>query len=182
MTPAERFLAHLDDLTDGREPTVRPMEPSRSDLPPVSVLTYVDLLGPGDLTAFTYGLSLADHADWRHGKAELCISLRSTDLNWALAMGHLAESLRGKCPFTYGDVLPLGRISAESAMSDFLVMAPGFLDGKASQVDVGADRPIHIAGLHPIHQSERHYITTHGLEAFWHLDWDAYDPRRPPAA
>lgn len=182
MTPGERYKAHLDQLTAGLEPNVHPMEPSRPDLPPVSVLTYVDLLGPGDLTAFTYGLSLADHPDWRYGKGELCISLRSTDVSWALAMGYLAESLRGTCPFTYGNVIPLGKISAESAMTDFLVMAPGFLDEEASRVDVGGDRPIHIAGLYPIYESERRYLEAHGLEAFWDLDWDAYDPRRAPAA
>jgi len=40
---------------------------------------------------------------------------------------------------------------------------------------------IHITGIYPIHEAERQYITDHGLEAFWALDWDLYDTTRPPA-
>jgi hypothetical protein len=49
-------------------------------------------------------------------------------------------------------------------------------------IDVGDDRPINIAGMYPIHGTERQFIRTRGVEAFWKLDCDLYDVRRPPAA
>jgi hypothetical protein len=177
---AERYLAHLDGLTGGVEPHFLPVESSRSNLGRVFALCYTDLPEPGMLTAFTYGLSQADHPDWRLAKPELCISVQSTDVAWALAMGHLADSLRGTCPFSSGNTIAFGDpISDESAMTDFVVFAPISLAPEAYLgIDVGDDLPISIAGLYPIHESERCYIRTHGLEAFWTMDWDPYDPSR----
>jgi hypothetical protein len=40
---------------------------------------------------------------------------------------------------------------------------------------------IHITGIYAIHETELQYITDHGLEAFWALDWDLYDTTRLPA-
>ena len=176
-------MAHLDELSGGVEPAILPIESSRPDLQRVFVLSYVDLPEPGMLTAFTYGLSLADHPDWRFGKPELCISVRSADDAWALAMGDLADGLRGDCPFSYGNTIAFGPISDESKMTDFVVFAPISLDEDAYLgIDVGEARPITIQGLYPIHESERRSIDEHGLEAFWQLDWDPYDVRRSPAA
>jgi len=178
----ERYLAHLDRLSGGVEPRFQPIESAKPGLRGVTAIIYEDLPEPGQLTGLTYGLSLADHPDWRLGKPELCISVRSTDIAWALAIGYLAEHLRGSCPFGYGSTINFGdRVSPESAMTAFAIFAPAILDrDDYLGIDVG-DTTINIAGCYPIHDTELRYITDNGLEAFWQLDWDPYDVTRPPA-
>jgi hypothetical protein len=151
-------------------------------------LIYKDLPERGDLTALTYGLSLADHPDWRLGKPELCISVRSSDDAWALAAGCLAEGLQGSCPFCYGNTINFQeQVSPESQMTSFLVFAPAVLDRRDfTGIDVsppGHDGHdiINIAGLYPIHEIERQYVDEHGLTAeFWDREWDPMDVSRPP--
>lgn len=183
LTRVERYLAHLDQLTGGIEPTFTSVESTHDGLPRLTVLTYEDIPERGMLTALTYGLSLADHADWRLGKPELCLSVASQDKSWALAMGFLAESLRGEAPFCYGNTFGFGeQIAPESAMDAFVVFAPAVLErDDFTGIEVGDRLPINIAGLYPIHAAERLYIGEHGLEAFWAVDWDVYDVGRPPA-
>lgn len=178
----ERYLAHLDQLTAGAEPRFQPIESTKPGLKGVTTLVYEDT-PPGLLAGVTYGLSLADHADWQLGKPELCISVRSTDISWALAVGFLAEQLRGSCPFCYGDTINFGeRVSPESEMTAFAVFAPAVLDREDyTGINVGDTKPINIAGCYPIHDAEKQYIQDNGLEAFWDLDWDPYDVTRPPA-
>src|SRR6266508_5401819 len=92
-THIERFLAHLDALTGNREPEFWPIESTKPPMKGLTAVTYPDLPEPGFLTAVTYGLSLADHELWRHGKPELCISVRSTDRSWAQAAAFIAERM-----------------------------------------------------------------------------------------
>lgn len=183
---AERYLAHLDSLSGGIEPEFHRIEPEPGGAP-VSVIVYPDTPEPGHFTAFTYGLSLADHPAWRFGRPELCVSVRSADIAWALVAGRLAARLRGRCPFTYGDLLDYGApVSAESPMHAFVVFAPMILE-RADHVgiDVGDGDPadqISIAQLYPVHPSELEYLTEHGLtEEFWQQEWDPFDVTRPPA-
>ena len=182
---AENYLAHLDRLSGGVEPRFLPVESTHQDRKNITVIAYADL--PAGLhTAFTYGLSLADHPDWHLGRPELCISVRSDDESWAYAAGHLAERLRGSCPFSYGNTVRLGTpVTPESSLDAFVVFAPAVLDRDDCRVDVsppgqeGQDI-IHIAGLYPIHENELRYISDQGLKAFWDQDWDLYDTTRPP--
>ena len=186
ISRAEKYLAHLDRLSGGVEPRFLPVESTQRGRTDITVITYANL--PAGLhTAFTYGLSRTDHPDWRHGRPELCISVRSDDESWAYAAGHLAERLRGKCPFTYGNTIRFGKpVAPESALDAFVVFAPAVLDRDDCRIDVsppgqeGQDI-IHIAGLYPVHENELRYITDHGLKAFWDNDWDMYDTTRPPA-
>jgi hypothetical protein len=182
----EKYLAHLDRLSGGVEPRFLPVESTHEDLKGVTVIAYENL-PEGLNTALTYGLSLADHPDWRHGRPELCISVRSDDERWARVVGHLAERLRGSCPFSYGNTIRFGQpVTPQSPLTAFVVFAPAVLDRGDCHIDVsppghkGHDI-IHITGIYPIHEAERQYITDHGLEAFWALDWDLYDTTRPPA-
>jgi hypothetical protein len=181
-TRIERFLAHLDVLTEGVEPEFWPVESTKPGMKGLTAITHPDVPEPGFLTAITYGLSLADHELWRHGKPELCISVRSTDRRWAQAAAFIAEQLRGECPFQYGDTVNFGEpISTESAMDAFFVFSPAVLGREDTRVEVGDDHPVNIVGLYPIHRSEREFIKLHGLDAFWNLDWDPYDVARQPA-
>jgi suppressor of fused protein SUFU len=154
---------------------------------------YADLPEPGHLTGLTYGLSLAEHPDWHAGKPELCICVQSEDVAWALAVAHLAESLRGDCPFDYGSTIDFGeRISDESEMASFVIFAPVVLDrddyqhihvggGPEANGQADPDDVVNIAGCYPIHDVELEFIQEQGLEAFWQLEWDPYDVTRPPA-
>ncbi|MEV1290082.1 suppressor of fused domain protein [Micromonospora sp. NPDC049679] len=182
----ENYLAHLDRLSGGVEPRFLPVTSTKEGLKGVTIIAYRDL--PADLaTALTYGLSLAAHPHWKFGSPELCLSVRSEDDRWAWAVGHLAESLRGSCPFSYGNTIDFGeRISPESEMTAFVVFAPAVLDSADCRIDVSVPGHeghdiIHLAGMYPIHQAERQYIGEHGLESFWKLDWDPYDVSRSPA-
>ena len=180
----ERFLAHLDEISGGIEPRFLPIESTHEGLKGVTAITYEDIPEPGMLTAITYGVSLADHTGWRLGKPELCITVQSTDVIWARAVGFIAEQLRGVCPFSYGDTLNFGeRITPDSDMTAFVVFAPAVLERDSYlDIDVGDELPINIAGCYPIYESERQYIRANGLEAFWQLDWDIYDVHRRPVA
>lgn len=177
----ERYLAHLDRLTPGREPRFLAMESSNPALKDVVAITYEDLPEPGFLTAASYGLSLAEHPEWRLGRAELCISVRSRDERWARAMALVADQLRGVSPFAYGETINFReRISPESSMSSFVIFAPAILDrADYLNIDIGDTMPIHLQGVYPIHETERVWIKQHGLAAFWQLDWDPYDVARP---
>ncbi len=182
-TRAERYLAHLDRLTGDAEPTITGFPSSDPALPGVTVMTYRDLPEPGMLTALTYGLSLGRHPDWRHRRPELCLTLRTDDDRWALAMGALAAQLRGSCPFAYGDTIDYGGpVTEGSPLSAFVVFAPAALAREDFLgLEVGEGDVVDIAGLYPVHASERAQIREHGLEQFWTAtEWDPYDVQRPP--
>ncbi|WP_028925821.1 suppressor of fused domain protein [Pseudonocardia acaciae] len=180
-TRAARFLAHLDRLSGGVEPTFHPIEPSTPGGEKTWVIAYRNL-ADGLLTGITYGLSSTDHPDWRFGRPELIINVASTDISWALAIGHLVDRLRGDCPFSYGNTIDFGvPIAPDSTMSAFMIFAPSTLDPEDSGIDVGDEKPINLSECYPIHDSELRYIAEHGLEAFWKLDWELYDVTRPPA-
>ncbi|MGO4255400.1 suppressor of fused domain protein [Marmoricola sp. RAF53] len=185
-TSVERYLAHLDHLSGGVEPEFFRIG-SHDAGPSVTTIVYRDLPETGLLTAFTYGLSLADHPEWRTGRPELCISMQSDEVAWGLAVGHLASTLAGDCPFRYGDTIDVGEpITAGTRMSAFLVFAPsvvdreGYLNVLGEPEGAAPSQVVNIAGMYPIHQSEREFIRAEGLEAFWKLDWDPYDPLRDP--
>ena len=180
---AERYLAHLDTLSGGIEPAFTRFDADRRGDPAVTVARYDDLPEPGFLTALTYGLSLGEHPEWRFGKPELCITVQARDREWGHALGHLVAQLRGTCPFAYGYTINFNeRIAEESDMTAFVVFAPAVLDREDfTGIDVGDDLPINIAGMYPIHETERTWILEHGLQAFWDLDWDPYDVGRPAA-
>jgi hypothetical protein len=182
LTRVERFLTHLDGLSGGVEPSFWPVESTKPGIKGLTAIGYKDTPEPGLFLGVTYGLSLAEHKDWRYGKPELCVCVRSDSPTWLLAMATLAEQLRGECPFRYGDTLNFGEpISEESQLDGFVVFAPSVLDKDEAKVDVGDALPIHIVGTYPTYFRERTFIQQNGLEAFWGLRWDPYDVTRPSA-
>ena len=179
----ERFLAHLDRVSGGIEPRFTRIASTKPGLHGVTVISYDGVPEPGMLTAITYGLSLAEHPEWRLGKPELAISVGSLDPAWGFELGHLAEELRGECPFSYGDTINVGEpVVPESSLDAFVVFAPAVL-GREDYlgIDVGDELPVNIQGVYPIHQSEVAFIHEHGLGPFWDRDWDPYDVTRRPA-
>jgi hypothetical protein len=178
----ERYLAHLDALSGGVEPQFWPIESTKPGLKGLTAIGYRELPEAGMFLGLTYGLSLADHPLWRHGKPELCICVASDDPLWVLAVATLAEHLRGDCPFQYGDTLDFGEpVAPGTDMDGFVAFAPSVLDRDDARVEVGDGHPINLVGLYPTFLSERQFIRQRGLEAFWKLDWDPYDVGRGPA-
>lgn len=183
---ADRYLARLDELTGGAEARLLPVPSTHDGLGDLTVVAFRNT--PEDLqTSFTYGVSFAQHDDWRDGRPELCLSVRSTDGRWAQALGVMAENLRGRCPFRYGDVIRFeSPIAPESAMTAFLIFASTVLPPEVTRVEVGppgredAD-VVNLHGVYPIHESEAVYLGTHGIESFWRMDWDRHDVTRSPA-
>jgi hypothetical protein len=181
MNNAERFIEHLHRLTGRPERTVRRVDSSRPGLRPVFVFVYDNWPEDGFSTGFTFGLSDADHPDWKLGKPEVMISVASHDESWAFAAACVAERLRGRCPFCYGDTIRFGSaISEESELDAFLVFAPPFLEKSQSCVELG-DFTCNIVGLYPIFSSEIALYEEIGLKEFWHLPgWDPFDVHRRP--
>jgi Suppressor of fused protein (SUFU) len=181
---AERFLDRIAELAGGREPHIHAVPDTRPEvhLPQVFAFAFQDTPEPGLITGFTFGLSQARHPDWRLGRPELAITVESNDVGWPIAIGLMAERLRGECPFSYGNTINIGEpITDETRMTAFVVFGPAFpVENDASRIDVGDDLPIFLTGCYPIHQSEMDFITRRGLEAFWNLEWDPMDVRRGP--
>jgi len=149
----------------------------------VTALVYRDLPEPGFITGLTYGLSLADHPEWRLGKPELMITVESTDINWAIVPAIFADEWRGQQAFIYGSTMNHGEpICPETKMSAFVIFAPAILEPADCDIDVGEPRKVILNGCYPIHESERKFIQANGLEAFWKLDWDPFDVGRAPVA
>jgi hypothetical protein len=150
-------------------------------IPGVTSIVYKDIPEKGYTTAFTYGLSLIKHPEWKFGRPELCISVESSSIHWGKVIGFIANKLRGDFPFSYGQIINFhAQISDDSEMDAFFVFAPSTLDRDGySDIDIGADYKINIAGLYPMYSDEFEVYQKIGLEAFWHHpNYDNYSVRR----
>lgn len=179
-TPAERYLAHLDQIFQ-QEPALYINESLIDGVPGVTTIVYRDIPEKGFTTALTYGLSLVQHPSWKFGRPELCISVESANPDWGQVVGFLANKLRGDCPFSYGQTINFREpISTDSEMDAFFIFAPSTLDkSDYLHIDIGADYKISIAGLYPMYADELEVYEKIGLEAFWHHpDYDNYRVNR----
>jgi len=180
MNPAEKYLEHLDHIFQ-QEPLFYKNKSLIEGIPGITSIVYIDIPEPGYITAFTYGLSIVKHADWKSGRPELCISVKSSRLDWAFALGYLANKLRGNCPFGYGQSINFReKISEDSEMDAFFIFAPSTLDkDDYLNIDIGTDYKINIAGLYPIYSDELKLYEKIGLDNFWHHpDFDNYSVTR----
>lgn len=179
---AERYLDRVIELVGGVEPRIHPVGSTRPDvhLPPVVAFAFQGFPEPGLISGFTYGLSLARHPLWQLGRPELAITVNSNDVGWPIAIAIAAERLRGDCPFEFGNTINVGEaITDETHMTAFTIFAPVFPDNPEDcKIDVGDDLPVVLTGCYPIHRTEMDFITEHGLEEFWKLEWDAFDIKR----
>ncbi len=181
MTPVENYLNHLDTIFE-TEPLFFKNDSRLEGVPGVTSIVYKNLPEQGLITSLTYGLSTVKHDDWKFGRGELCLSVDSQELAWGQVTGYLANQLRGKCPFSYGQTINFGEaIAPDSDMSAFLVFAPAVLQKEQYlNVDIGTDYKINIAGLYPIYKEEIDVYNHIGLEKFWkHPDFDPFNVQRP---
>lgn len=103
-------------------------------------------------------------------------------MEWGVALGYIANELRGKCAFGYGETIRFGtQIAADSRMDTFLVFAPSILEkADYSGINIGLDYRINVAGLYPIYGEEIQVYQALGLQQFWHHpNFDLYDINRP---
>lgn len=179
---AERYLDHLDRIFQ-QEPEFYQEDSLIEGMAGVTSIVYTDIPEKGFITALTYGLSLSKHDNWKFGRPELCISVKSSNKNWGKVIGYIANKLRGDFPFSYGQTINFGeQISDDSAMDTFFVFAPSTLEKEDYlNVDIGADYKINIAGLYPMYSDELEIYEEIGLEKFWHHpDYDNYSVTREP--
>jgi len=177
---AERYLDHLGEIFQ-QEPEFYQINSFDEELPGVTAIVYRDIPEKGDITAFTYGLSLGSHPDWKYGRPELCISVESTKIEWGHVAAYIASKLRGDCPFLYGQTVNFGTaISDDSEMDAFFIFAPSILEREDyTDIEVGEDYKINIAGLYPIYGEEIEVFEKIGLEKFWHhADYDNFSVSR----
>jgi hypothetical protein len=181
MTPVENYLNHLDNIFEV-EPLFFKNDSKQPGVAGVTSIVYKDLPEEGLITSFTYGLSLVKHEDWKLGRGELCLSVESKELAWGQVTGFLANSLRGKSPFSYGHTINFGEpIANDSEMSAFLIFAPAVIQKEHYlDINIGTDYKVNIAGLYPIYEEEIAVYNKIGLEKFWkHPDFDPFNVRRP---
>ena len=179
-TPVDRYFEYLDGLFR-KEPEFYQNESLRSGLAGVTSIVYRDVPEKGFTTALTYGLSLVDHPLWKFGRPELCISVKSSNIEWGYVLGFLANKLRGDCPFSYGQAINFGeQISEDSKMDAFLVFAPSILEKEDySNIEIGTDYQVNLVGVYPMYSDEIEVYNELGLEAFWHHpNFDLYDVGR----
>jgi hypothetical protein len=182
ISPVEHYLNHLDRIF-GVEPVFFVIDSATPGLPDMTGILYHNIPEKGFTTAFTYGLSLGNHASWKLGRPELSITVQSDKRDWADAAVYLANQLRSKCPFTYGETINFhAQICPDSNMDAFFVFAPSILErADYMNIEVGTDYKIHIAGLYPIYSSELPILHKMGLKDFWHHPkFDMYDIHRSP--
>ena len=172
------YLRWLDEMTD-TEPSHH-LITTPDQQPPLWAMAYRDIPEPGSLTGFTYGLSSAEHPDWKLGYPELMISLDSNDIEWVLAVGYLAKAYRGISPFSYGTIHRFGeQVSAESEMKAFVVFAPSLLAQADAHIEL-PDRTINLVQMYPIYESEIEMIKFEGVGKFFDKVGDVHDPKRKP--
>lgn len=180
MTHIEKYLEHLDSIFK-QEPEFYSNESLIEGTQGVSSILYRDYPDVGYITALTYGLSLVNHPEWKMGRPELCITVESTNTDWGIVAGFIANSLRGKCPFCYGETINFGeKVSDDSEMDAFLIFAPTILDKtEYLNIDIGTEYKINIAGLHPIYSDEIKVYNEIGLKDFWfHPNFEAFTINR----
>jgi hypothetical protein len=179
MTDAELYLRHLQNITGRAEDAILMAPSADPSLPGVSAIVYENWPEPGFIAGFTFGLSLANHPAWRHGRPELMVAMESGDKSWAFAAAFTAARFRGDCPFSYGNTINFrDRMSEESELDAYLVFAPPYLNPEQRRLEL-TDYTCFIAGLYPMYSSEFELYQRIGLEQFWHHPaWDPMNPRR----
>ncbi|RAK26497.1 suppressor of fused protein SUFU [Actinoplanes lutulentus] len=176
----ERYRELLDSLSEVT-PVVTDIEPRVAADGPVRAISCIGFPEPQYITGFTYGLSLANHPDWGGRARELCITVRSSEVEWSRIPARIVAALRGICPFNSGQVLGYKEpYVASSPMSSVALAAPAS-ERIPPVLDLDGDH-IEMIGVYPIFASERELAYSRGFDALWGLTWDRFDPLRTPAA
>jgi hypothetical protein len=149
--------------------------------PTIFVFFFRDLPRPGMTTAITCGLARANHPDWKVGRPELMISMRSDRLDWGLTAGFLASAYFKQKRFSYGDVFRVDvPLAEDTEMKAYVLWAPAFLTKEQAKFNLGA-KPIHLVSMYPLHEQELALLERIGLKELWHSEgFEMDNPARPP--
>ncbi len=180
MEPEEKYITYLDSVFQ-IEPIIYTNKFIDSPQGRVSAIVYRDIPDTGFVTSVTYGLSLKIHPEWKFGRPELSLTVKSKMQEWGTITGYVADSFGDECLFKYGQVINIGqRIADDSEMTAFFVFAPSILSKELySSIDIGLPYKINLAALYPIYESEIKVLHKIGLKRFWHHpDFDMYDIQR----
>jgi hypothetical protein len=152
------------------------------DNPTIYVFFFKDFPRPGLTTAVTCGLARANHPEWKAGRPELVVTMRSELPDWGLAAAYLASAFYGQKRFAYGDVFRIDvPIADDTNMKAFVVFAPDFLRPEHARFDAGAGKPIVLVSLYPLYEEELALYERIGVQKFWQLEgFELDNPAREP--
>src|SRR5262245_45461134 len=88
----ELFLSHIEMLLGKKADSFSRIDASEPSLPPIHAIFFHDVPEPGYTTAVTFGLSLANHPEWKVGKPELLLCVQSADEAWGEAVASVVEA------------------------------------------------------------------------------------------
>jgi Suppressor of fused protein (SUFU) len=158
MTPADILLNHFDRIAGTKPQFVRVSDEGAT--PAIHVAIYRGFPEPDGTTGFTVGLSHFHPPNGSH--KELTISMRDTDIAWALACGMVAFQLRERCPFSCGDTINFREpIAKSSALSAFMILHPRNIATADTVIDLGR-RTVEIVQLVPIYEEEQSWLRNGG--------------------
>jgi len=182
------YLEYLAAVTRA-EPAIHHFMPVDQESGRVLAATYANFPNPGYVTGFTYGLSLVDKPDWAAARRELCITVRSDDMEWTKIPSRMVASMRGICSFNRGQALGYAGVFVEESRMSSVLLAEPVVSLGGELVDLTSIKPysrepdlVEIIGVYPIYASERDLVYSSGFDALWNLPWDRVDPMRLPAA
>jgi hypothetical protein len=181
----DRYREQLDDLI-GVKSVVYDVEPRVEDDGRVLAVSYAETPKSGYVTGFTYGLSLFGGPGRGSIGRELCITVRSSDIEWSKVPARVVADLRGIAPFVSGNVFGYVRPYVQGSAMNSLVLAKtpffgtdfGLLDPEEGREFPAVIGMVEILGAYPIYASERDFVRSHGFDTFWGMEWDRADPAR----
>lgn len=168
MNTAERFLVYIETLFGKEAEIVKGSDPN-DGMPPPAVFCFRDVPEKGKFTMVSYGLSLADHADWKlNRKPELILSIDDLNKEWAVLLADMISAARGKIPFLYGHRIEIPWKIEGSNVNRFVVFAPITLT-QEQFMDIDINQPYRIClnGIYPLTPGESQVIDMIGFENFW---------------
>jgi len=152
------------------------------DNPTIYVFFFRNFPRPGLNTAVTCGLARANHPEWKQGRPELMVTMRSELPDWGLAVAYLASSFHGKKRFGHGDVFRIDvPIADDTNMKAFVAFAPDFLRPEQARFDAGVGKPIVLVSMYPLYEEELATYERIGLRALFQTKGLEFDnPARAP--
>lgn len=143
----ERYRDYLEELMGSKAEIFRDKSVDKK-LPNVFTLVFRDTPSAGTITAFTFGVCFSSLAAEKGVKTELMLHVKSDNINWAHALGFIANHLREQCPFQVGQIVRFGQqIAADSPISNFLVNEPA--DHFQQVISLSKDLQVQLVQLEP---------------------------------
>jgi hypothetical protein len=168
MNPAEQFLIYTENLF-GKEPEIfKGSNPKDGGVSP-AVFCFRDIPELGKSTLVSYGLSLADHPEWKlNRKPELLLVVDELDTEWAVLLADLITDSRGEIPYLYGHRIEIPWKVGNSNVNRFVVFAPLHVpQAHYLDIDVNQSYRICLNALYPLTPGESQVMDMIGFENFW---------------